>query len=89
VPRNISFLNSSAEKQIVGLRHTLAHLEEKALQGLLPQGTTITLLAIADGLCLGDHLVTWKDLAAWLQDVDKCASDLADYMGEQESSCSC
>jgi hypothetical protein len=83
VPRNLRFLQSSAEKQIVGLRHTLAHLEQKAFQGKLPQGSTILLLAVGDGLCVGDHLVTWQDLAAWLQDVHKCASDLADYMGDQ------
>jgi hypothetical protein len=85
MPGNISFLQSYAEKQIVGLRHTLAHLEEKALQGKLPQGTKIILLAIDDGLCLGDHLMTWRDITAWLQDIHKCASNLADYMGDQES----
>jgi hypothetical protein len=87
MPRNLRFLKSSAEKQIVGLRHTLAHLEHKALQGKLPQGSTIVLLAVGDGLCVGDHLVTWQDLAAWLQDVHKCASDLADYMPDQGSDC--
>jgi hypothetical protein len=41
LPREISFLKSTAEKQLVGLRHTLAHLEERAVKGKLPQDATI------------------------------------------------
>jgi hypothetical protein len=43
------------------------------------------LLATGDGLYLGDHLLNWNDLVTWLQDMHKCASDLADYMDDQES----
>ena len=78
-PRTLRFLRPAAEKQVVGLRHTLAHLEKEALQGKLSQGSTILLLAASGGLCVGDHLVAWQDLAAWLRDAHKCASDLADY----------
>jgi hypothetical protein len=85
LPREISFLKSTAEKQIVGLRHTFTHLEERAVKGKLPQDATVILLATVDGLYLGDHLINWNDIVMWLQDMHKCASDLADYVGDQES----
>jgi hypothetical protein len=85
LPREISFLKSSAEKQIVSLRHTVSHLEERAVKGKLPQDATIVLLATSDGLYLGDHLVPWNDLVTWLEDMHKCASDLADYMGDAQA----
>jgi hypothetical protein len=86
LPRELSFLKSSAETQIVSLRHTIIHLEERAIKGELPQDATVTLLATSSGLYLADHLLPWDDLATWLQDMHKCASNLADYMGEQQIS---
>ena len=86
VPRYLSFLRPSAEEQIKDLRDTLAHFEERTLEGKLPPGSVTMLLATSDGLSLGDHSLSWDDLTAWLRDMHKCASHLADYVGDQKSS---
>ena len=84
MPRDFSLLRPSVESQIVGMRHLLAHLEEKAVRGELSDDTSVALLATSDGLCLAEQSLTWSNLVAWLQDTHKCASSLADYMGDQE-----
>ncbi|MBX9904960.1 MAG: hypothetical protein K2Y31_11430 [Burkholderiales bacterium] len=83
VPRQSSFLQSPVEKQITRMRHTLAHLEGEALKGLLPQGSNIILLAIDRGLSVGGHIVEWKELIAWLQDVHATGAALADYLPQR------
>jgi hypothetical protein len=86
VPRHLSFLTSSAENGLTGLRDTLAHLEERALKGKLPPGCITMLIAIQDGLCISDQLMIWDDLVTWLRDVHKCASDIAGYVSDLETS---
>lgn len=78
IPRTLSFLDK--EGLVTQLRHTLAHMERDALNGALPQGSNIMLLAVSDGLEVGSHLLSWADLEILLRDVHACASALADYL---------
>jgi hypothetical protein len=79
IPSNASFLNQSAEHQITSLRHVLAHLERAALNGELPQGQSVALLPVEDGLSISTHTINWQDLAQWLRDAHACVERLARY----------
>ena len=79
IPSNLSFLKQDAEGQITRLRHTLAHLEGAAQRGELPVGKLIALMPIDDGLRIGNHTISWDDLARWLTDAHACAKRLAGF----------
>ncbi len=79
IPRDISFLNQSAEKQITRVRHTLAHLEGAALGGDLPQGNSVALMPLERGLSIAAHTISWSDLTQWLCDAHACIEKLARF----------
>jgi len=79
IPKNTSFFQQSAEKQITRFRHTLAPLEGKAQKGELPQGKSIALDARSDGLWISDQIIKWHDLARWLSEAHSCVERLASY----------
>jgi hypothetical protein len=79
VPKALGLLQQSAEHAITSLRHTLAHLEGAALRGELPQGVTIALLPLDNGLCIADHTIEWNLLVEWLREAHKCVEALANF----------
>jgi hypothetical protein len=79
IPRNLSFLHQAAESQITQLRHTLAHLEGTALDGKVPQGTSIALMPLNGGLSISNHVINWNDLVQWLRDAHSCVERLAQF----------
>jgi hypothetical protein len=79
IPRNLNFFSQDAERAITQLRHTLAHLEGAALNGELPQGATIALLPLADGLRISSHVILWQQLADWLVHAHRCVESLANF----------
>lgn len=79
IPAALSFLKQDAEGQITKLRHTLAHLEGATQRGDLPPGKLIALMPTSDGLIVGDHAISWDDLALWLEDAHDCVKRLSNF----------
>lgn len=49
-------------------RDAIAHQEERAIRGELPQLSFLTLSVLDSGLALGSSSMSWKELAAWIGD---------------------
>jgi hypothetical protein len=78
-PKSSVFLQGEVEGKLTQLRHTLAHLEKRASSGQIPQGASLALLPVKNGLQISDHSLTWDELASWLTEAHECSARLASF----------
>jgi len=74
---------ASSGKKIVDLRDAIEHLDEDILKGNIPQGSSILLKVNSDSLELAGNEIFFSDLAKWIRELHKIASELIDYRDEE------
>ena len=79
VPRSATFLKGSTERVVTRIRHMLSHLESEALNGNIPQGTSILLIPQANGLVVSNLVISWDELIPLLEEIHGCAAAISSF----------
>jgi hypothetical protein len=86
---------SAAAEQLRNVRVAIQHMDEKVLNGTIPDGTPFALMAtgdetpvpdqpgqtlkVIDRLVIGDQELSFVELAAWLTEMGDCAEIISKY----------
>jgi hypothetical protein len=93
LPKRLRFIEEDAATRIKGVRDTIQHLDEKVLNGEVPESTFAALIATGpttptedgnelkriDRLSIGTKELEFSDLAEWLCEMDRCAEGICKY----------
>jgi len=68
---------------IITFRNAIEHLDDGILKGNIPNGSPIALLVKSDSIELTGNEIYFADLAKWIQELHKLATDLVNYNEEE------
>ena len=74
---------ASAGEKITNFRNLIEHLDDGILKGNIPTGSPIALLVKSDSIELTGIEIYFTDLAKWIQELHKLATDLVNYNEEE------
>jgi hypothetical protein len=93
LPRRLRFIEADAAARIKEFRDTIQHLDEKVLNGEVPEGTYAAVMATGpitptgdgnelkriDRLSIGTKELEFSHLAEWLREMSECAVGISKY----------
>jgi hypothetical protein len=82
LPKSLLLLRGDQEKMLIDIRDAVTHFEGLLLQGEIPEGSSLAVVANGGNLEIGDLRVSIKRLADWIRELHGCAERLADYGGD-------
>ena len=74
---------ASAGEKIINFRNAIEHLDDDILKGNVPIGSPIALMVKSDSIELTGNEIYFTDLAKWIQELHKLATDLVNYNEEE------
>ena len=72
-----SHLFGEIRTQVVAMRNTMQHLDERIKKGEIQLGEPLCLFPKENGINLGEHSILYNDLFEWLKQLRVCSAELA------------
>ena len=79
LPKNLLLLRGDQERLLIDMRDAITHFEGLLLKGEIPEGSSLSVVANADQLEIGDFKIPIKRFADWITELHACARRLSDY----------
>ena len=74
-----SYLFGEIKTQVVSMRNTMQHLDERIKKGQIQLGEPLCVFPKENGIDLGKHSILYNDLFEWLRQLRACSAELAKF----------
>lgn len=79
LPKNLLLLRGDQEQMLIDMRDAITHFEKLLLNGEIPEGSSLSIVANSDTLEIGSLKIPIKRVAEWITEFHACAERLAGY----------